>query len=132
MRTPSCCQHDTVHCQRAGAWKQQLCSARSICRLACLSDGCCRSYYTPVDDEHIPTGEVLPVANTPFDFREPQPIGSRLKDVHGPQPSGYDHNFVLWGYDGPEAANNTKDCVVFPEYAWHHVVHSAGADPSVC
>lgn len=70
-----------------------------------------------MDDEHIPTGEVLPVSGTPFDFREPQTIGSRLKDVHGPKPSGYDHNFVLWGYDGAEASNNTKDCVVGPECA---------------
>ena len=53
--------------------------------------------YTPVDSGLIPTGEMLPVAGTPFDFRKLKPIG---KDIdaddqqikYGP---GYDHNFVL-------------------------------------
>ena len=75
----------------------------------------CRSYYTPVDEEHIPTGEVLPVTGTPFDFRTEHSIGSRLADVGGPEPRGYDHNMVLWGFDGEQAANRTQDCVVFPE-----------------
>ena len=73
------------------------------------------SYYTPVDEERIPTGEVLPVAGTPFDFRTEHSIGSRLADVGGPEPGGYDHNMVLWGLDGPAAANSTQDCIVFPE-----------------
>lgn len=53
--------------------------------------------FTPVDSGLIPTGEMLPVADTPFDFRTPKAIG---KDInaddqqikYGP---GYDHNFVL-------------------------------------
>ncbi|MFB6819413.1 aldose epimerase family protein [Streptomyces sp. NPDC056347] len=44
---------------------------------------------TPVDAESLPTGELLPVAGTRFDFREPVPVGA-----------GYDHNFVL---DAPDA-----------------------------
>jgi aldose 1-epimerase len=53
--------------------------------------------FTPVDTGLIPTGELKPVAGTPFDFRTPQPIGSRINDpdeqlVRG---KGYDHNFVL-------------------------------------
>ncbi len=39
----------------------------------------------------IPTGEVLPVAGTPFDFTAPHAIGERIARVEG----GYDHNFVL-------------------------------------
>jgi len=39
----------------------------------------------------IPTGEILPVAGTPFDFRTPHAIGERIAQVEG----GYDHNFVL-------------------------------------
>jgi aldose 1-epimerase len=53
--------------------------------------------YTPVDTTLIPTGELASVANTPFDFRKPTPIGSRISQAH-PQlkrGKGYDHNFVL-------------------------------------
>ncbi|MDR1789395.1 MAG: galactose mutarotase [Opitutaceae bacterium] len=35
-------------------------------------------HYTPVDDHLIPTGEIAPVAGTPFDFRDPAPIAGRL------------------------------------------------------
>ena len=47
--------------------------------------------YTPVDDGLIPTGEISPVAGTPFDFTTPYAIGARIARV----PGGYDHNFVL-------------------------------------
>ena len=53
--------------------------------------------YTPVDATKIPTGELAPVAGTPFDFRTPVRIGARIADDH-PQIAiggGYDHNFVL-------------------------------------
>jgi aldose 1-epimerase len=53
--------------------------------------------YTPVDSTLIPTGELAPVANTPFDFRAPTAIGARIGQDH-PQlryGKGYDHNFVL-------------------------------------
>jgi len=53
---------------------------------------------TPVDSTLIPTGEIAPVAGTPFDFREPTPIGSRIDRREHPQIAyggGYDHNFVL-------------------------------------
>jgi len=39
----------------------------------------------------IPTGEIAPVAGTPFDFTSPHAIGERIAKVEG----GYDHNFVL-------------------------------------
>ena len=39
----------------------------------------------------IPTGEIAPVAGTPFDFTAPHAIGERIALVEG----GYDHNFVL-------------------------------------
>ena len=53
--------------------------------------------YTPVGPGLIPTGELAPVAGTPFDFRTPHAIGARV-DQDDPQlrlGSGYDHNFVL-------------------------------------
>jgi aldose 1-epimerase len=52
--------------------------------------------YTPVDNGLIPTGEIRQVAGTPFDFRSPMPIGSRIDSV----PGGYDHNYVLNNTDG--------------------------------
>jgi aldose 1-epimerase len=45
------------------------------------------SSLTPVGPQLIPTGELQPVAGTPFDFRAPIGIGARGR--------GYDHNFVL-------------------------------------
>lgn len=53
--------------------------------------------YTPVDSTLIPTGDLASVAETPFDFRGPTPIGARIEQ---PDPQlkngrGYDHNFVL-------------------------------------
>jgi len=53
--------------------------------------------YTPVDDTLIPTGELAPVAGTPFDFRKATAIGARIDNDH-PQlkaGKGYDHNWVL-------------------------------------
>jgi len=55
--------------------------------------------YTPVDATLIPTGELAPVAGTPFDFRQPKPIGRDLMEV-GDDPKGYDHNFVIEGDPG--------------------------------
>ncbi|HEY2780392.1 MAG TPA: aldose epimerase family protein [Steroidobacteraceae bacterium] len=59
--------------------------------------------FTPVDQLLIPTGELRSVAGTPFDFREPTPIGTRIRDGREPQilyGRGYDHNFVLNGTPG--------------------------------
>ncbi|GGZ42333.1 aldose 1-epimerase [Echinicola pacifica] len=47
--------------------------------------------YTPVDSGLIPTGEVLAVEGTAFDFTSPHTIGERIAQVEG----GYDHNYVL-------------------------------------
>ncbi|MEM1183762.1 MAG: aldose epimerase family protein [Planctomycetota bacterium] len=52
--------------------------------------------YTPVDAGLIPTGELVAVAGTPFDFRAEKPIGQDLESV-GDDPKGYDHNFVIRG-----------------------------------
>ncbi|MHA4809159.1 aldose epimerase family protein [Flavitalea flava] len=53
--------------------------------------------YTPVDSTLIPTGKVDPVAGTPFDFRQPTAIGSRIgaDNIQLKYGKGYDHNFVL-------------------------------------
>lgn len=54
--------------------------------------------YTPVDSTLIPTGELRPVAGTPFDFRTPKRIADRIRDGHDEQlriGHGYDHNWVV-------------------------------------
>ena len=53
--------------------------------------------YTPVDSTLIPTGELAPVAGTPFDFRTPTAIGARINDDNQQLrwARGYDFNFVL-------------------------------------
>lgn len=53
--------------------------------------------FTPVDTTLIPTGEIRSVAGTPFDFRAPRSIGSRIgvKDEQLRLGGGYDHNWVL-------------------------------------
>jgi aldose 1-epimerase len=63
------------------------------------------SRFTPVDSGLIPTGELKPVAGTPFDFVKPHAVGERINAndeqlhlAHG----GYDHNFVLDSGGGKE------------------------------
>src|SRR5258708_2724064 len=53
--------------------------------------------FTPVDAGLIPTGELREVADTPFDFRKPTAIGSRIgqNDEQLKFGKGYDMNYVL-------------------------------------
>jgi aldose 1-epimerase len=55
------------------------------------------SRFTPTDAGLIPTGELRPVAGTPFDFRRSTAIGARIDrpDDQLKYGSGYDQNFVL-------------------------------------
>jgi len=55
------------------------------------------SGFIPVDSTLIPTGEVRPVAGTPFDFNTPHAVGERINQddqqlIFG---KGYDHTFVF-------------------------------------
>ncbi len=49
------------------------------------------SHVVESDSELIPTGRLIPVGETAFDFRRPKPIGQDLQQVG----LGYDHCFVL-------------------------------------
>jgi aldose 1-epimerase len=55
------------------------------------------SQFTPIDASLIPTGELRPVAGTPFDFRTAATIGGRIAEAEEQLSfaTGYDHNFVL-------------------------------------
>ena len=58
--------------------------------------------FTPVNERLIPTGELHPVAGSPFDFRQPTAIGARVDQAH-PQLQlgrGYDHNWVIRRHSG--------------------------------
>jgi aldose 1-epimerase len=56
--------------------------------------------YIPVNDELIPTGEILSVKNTPMDFLKPKAVG---KDIEAVKPAGYDHCFVIAPESGGSA-----------------------------
>ena len=53
--------------------------------------------FTPVDSTLITTGELEPVASTPFDFRTPATIGSRVNADNEQIKfgGGIDHNWVI-------------------------------------
>ena len=54
--------------------------------------------FVPVDKTLIPTGELKPVAGTPFDFTKPTVVGTRINDSSDVQIKyglGYDHCWVF-------------------------------------
>ncbi len=57
------------------------------------------AFYTPNNDFCIPTGEVMSVENTPFDFRNTAKMGDGFASTHEQTVKfdGYDHNFALLG-----------------------------------
>jgi len=82
--------------------------------------------YSPTDSTQIPLplANGVPVAGTPFDFRAPHTIGSRISEVSAPDnvpasfaaatggksqlliAQGYDHNWILNpGHSGPDGLN---------------------------
>ena len=51
-------------------------------------------FYLPIDETSIPTGEILKVEGTPFDFRTPKLVGKDIEadDEQIKNGSGFDHN----------------------------------------
>lgn len=54
-------------------------------------------HYLPIDATSIPTGEILKVAGTPFDFRTQKPVGQDINadNEQIKNGAGYDHCWVL-------------------------------------
>ncbi|MCK9171015.1 MAG: galactose mutarotase [Treponema sp.] len=52
-------------------------------------------YTLDIDSKLIPTGKLLDVENTPFDFRTDKKIGHDIKETG----NGYDHCYVTHSYD---------------------------------
>ena len=68
--------------------------------------------FTPSDSKYIPTGEIVPVEGTPFDFRQPRVLSEVVNDTTFDQiknATGVDHNFCLNTYkDGK--GDDTQVC----------------------
>ncbi len=54
-------------------------------------------FFVPIDENSIPTGEILRVKGTPFDFTTPKPVGQDIaaEDEQIKNGTGYDHCYVL-------------------------------------
>ena len=67
------------------------------------------SRFVRIGPGGIPTGELVPVEGTPFDFRAPRRIGERLRDGYEQLVlvRGYDHSLVL--DEGAEPAARLHD-----------------------
>ena len=65
---------------------------------------------TQNNEKSVPTGKLLKVKNTPFDFSKPKKIGEVIdkKSEQMRIGSGFDHNFVLDGYDGKTLIDAAK------------------------
>lgn len=59
-------------------------------------------FFTEINDEVCPNGNILTVDHTPLDFRTPHAIGERIDgdDTQLRFAGGYDHNYVLDAFDG--------------------------------
>ena len=68
--------------------------------------------FTPADSTYMTTGEIVPVDDTPMDFRTPHAISETISDTSFCQiknAGGYDHNWCLNTYkDGK--GDDTKVC----------------------
>lgn len=58
--------------------------------------------FTAIDTTSIPTGELVPVKDTPFDFTTGKKIGDDIEADYEQLKNGlgYDHNFCIADYDG--------------------------------
>lgn len=81
------------------------------------------SHYLPVDHQLIPTGEILSVADTPFDFCQPRTIGARL-----PGPDAFDHNLCL---SAPTGADGLRPCLTAVDPASGRQMRLTTTEPGV-
>lgn len=67
--------------------------------------------FTENDENCLPTGKILSVEGTPFDFRKAKPIGQDINadDINLKNGNGYDHNFLLSGEGMRDAAVLTSE-----------------------
>ena len=94
--------------------------------------------FCPDDAANIPTGEEREVAGTPFDFRQPKPIGRDIEadDECLKLQGGYDHNFEV--YSNPcailAAPDGSRNMIVYTDlpgiqfYAGNFIDTQTGKD----
>lgn len=68
-------------------------------------------YFTPCDEKLIPTGEILPVIGTPFDFTSAKRFGDGIlsNDERITQLGGIDHNFILRSEHAATVQSSSRD-----------------------
>lgn len=86
--------------------------------------------FTPVAPGLIPTGEIRPVAGTPFDFRELHAIGEfiGMEDEQLGNCNGYDTNFVL---RPPAVAGELRPAALLYEPESGRVVRIFTTEPGI-
>lgn len=69
------------------------------------------SFFTPNNEECMPTGEILSVVGTPLDFTEEKRLGDGFSKeyIQTAMVDGIDHNFVIDGVGMRHAASFTGD-----------------------
>jgi len=89
--------------------------------------------YTPTDDTQIPTGEIAPVAGTPFDFRTPTPVGARIDADHEQirRGKGYDHNFVLNGWSASLSGERPRHAARLVDPSTGRTMDVATTEPGI-
>jgi aldose 1-epimerase len=90
--------------------------------------------YVPTDKSQIPTGEIAPVAATPFDFRTPAVIGARIDADHEQirRRHGYDHTFVIDGSSqSTSAAALLRPCAYVVEPVGGRTLDVTTTEPGV-
>jgi aldose 1-epimerase len=80
-------------------------------------------FYLPVDGTQIPTGEVLSVDGTAFDFRKARTIGASL-----PGPAAFDHNLCL---AAPSDGEGLRPCLVATDPASGRRMRLTTTEPGV-
>ena len=68
-------------------------------------------YFTPCDENLIPTGEILSAKNTPFDFTTAKRLGEGIlsEDSRISSLGGLDHNYILKGEHAAKAQSSAND-----------------------
>lgn len=104
------------------------------------------SHYTPVVAGAIPTGEIAPVAGTPMDFTASKVVGKEIGEDFEQLKltGGYDHNWVIDGWDGslkhiatvdaPDGSRTMKVFTTLPGvqfYAGNFIDEQAGKEGAV-
>ncbi|CAI9109656.1 OLC1v1009518C2 [Oldenlandia corymbosa var. corymbosa] len=69
------------------------------------------SHYTPVNKQLIPTGKILPVKGTPYDFLKSHKVGSMINELSDTM--GYDINYALDDCDNEEDEDMRLAAVVY-------------------